>query len=157
MTGVQTCALPISASKDVKDKTSVLSEGFNKLGGMIAGAFAIESIISFGKASIEAFKQAELGAKKLEFAITQIAGGSNSAFKRLINQSSQLESISIFSDDAIQSAQIQLAQYGLAADEIEKLTPKIIDLASATGDNLETATSKVIMAINGQKIGRAHV
>ena len=142
-----------SATKNAQKDTNVLAQGFNKIGGMIAGAFAIESVIAFGKASIEAFKQAELGAKKLEFAITQIAGGSNSAFKRLINQSSELESISIFSDDAIQQTQIQLAQFGLAADEIEKLTPKIIDLASATGDDLTTSTSKVIAALNGQTRG----
>lgn len=134
-------------------QTGLLQMGMEKLGGMIAGAFAVESIISFGKASIEAFKGAELAAKKLEFAIKNIAGGSDSAFRQLIDQSSQLESISIFSDDSIQQAQVALAQYGLTADQISILTPKILDLASATGDDLGTATSKVIAAINGQTRG----
>ena len=97
-------------------QTGLLQMGMEKLGGMIAGAFAVESIISFGKASIEAFKGAELAAKKLEFAIKNIAGGSDSAFRQLIDQSSQLESISIFSDDSIQQAQVALAQYGLRSD-----------------------------------------
>jgi hypothetical protein len=141
------------AQKDVGDQNNWLKDQFNKLGGMIAGAFAIESVIAFGKESVNAFREAELGAKKLEFAIKNIAGGSNSAFQRLIDQSSKLESISIFSDDSIQQAQIALAQYGLTADQIEKLTPKIIDLASATGEDLNTATSKVISAINGQTRG----
>ena len=141
------------AQKDIGDQNNWLKDQFNKLGGMIAGAFAIESVIAFGKESINAFREAELGAKKLEFAIRNIAGGSNSAFQRLIDQSSKLESISIFSDDSIQQAQIALAQYGLTADQIEILTPKIIDLASATGEDLNTATSKVISAINGQTRG----
>ena len=140
-------------AKGAKKETSVLSEGINKLGGMIAGAFAVESIISFGKASIEAFKQAEAAAKKLEFAIKNIAGGDNSAFKKLMDQASQLESISIFSDDSITQTQVALAQYGLTTDQIAKLTPKILDLASATGDDLGTATSKVIAAMSGQTKG----
>lgn len=141
------------STEEAGKQTGLLQMGMEKLGGMIAGAFAIESVIAFGRASIEAFKQAELGAKKLEFAIKNIAGGSDSAFRRLIDQSSELEKISIFSDDSIQQAQVALAQYGLTADQIEKLTPKIIDLASATGEDLNTATSKVISAINGQTRG----
>lgn len=44
-------------------------------------------------------------------------------------------------------------QFGLTSDSVELLTPKIIDFASATGQDLNTALDKVIQGINGSTRG----
>lgn len=146
--------------KATQEQTSALKEVFGGLtdikgqlidiGKGIAGAFAVQAIINFGKESVNAFLEAELNAKKLASAVQNIGGEGTTAFQKLIDQSAELQSISIFSDDAIQQAQTQLVQFGLTSKEVEKLTPKILDLASATGTDLGQATDMVIQGINGQ-------
>ena len=116
--------------------------------GLVA-AFAVTEIIAFGKESIKAFQEAELNATKLKFALINIGNEGGRAFDKLIKQSEEFQKTSIFSDDDIQRAQTQLVQFGLTSDEVEKLIPKILDLASATGQDLGQATDTVIMGVNG--------
>lgn len=143
-------------SKAVNDATGTIGKalgGINDqlkdVGKTLLAAFAVQSIIAFGAESVKAFQEAELNAKKLSFALTTIGNEGGAAFERLIKQSERLQDISIFSDDDIQRAQTQLVQFGLTADEIERLIPKILDLASATGMDLGQATDTVIQGING--------
>lgn len=123
---------------------------FDGLLTRLAAVFAVERIIRFGFESVKVFQQAELNARKLESAVRDIAGESTEAFQALLKQATQLEKISIFSDDDIQAAQIQLTQFGLLSNEIENLLPRILDLASAQGIDLRQATDLVIQGINGQ-------
>jgi len=145
--------------KGNKENTNTLKETFKgitdikgqllDLGKGIAAAFAIESVIAFGKESIAAFQEAELNANKLLSAVKLIGGEGVDAYQKLIDQSEILQGITIFSDDDIQRAQTQLVQFGLNSDQVEKLIPKIIDLASATGTDLGSATDTVIQGVNG--------
>lgn len=132
---------------------------FNALGQAV-GQLAVSALtnlaskaVDFGKESVKAFLEAELNAKKLEVALTNISGEGKGAFNKLIKQSEDLQNISIFSDDDIQKAQTALVQYGLTSNEVEKLLPKILDLASAQGIDLASATNISIKAINGQTKG----
>ena len=128
---------------------------FNFLGNLVANfaVAAINKMKQFAKESITAFLDAEATANKLEFAIKNIAGEGAGGLQRLINQSEKLQKQSIFSDDDIQKAQTALVQYGLTTTQVEKLIPKILDLASAQGIDLASATDKVIGGINGQVKG----
>jgi hypothetical protein len=132
---------------------------FNALGQAV-GQLAVSGLtqlasqaVDFAKESVKAFLEAELNAKKLEVALQNISGEGTGAFNKLIKQSEELQKISIFSDDDIQNAQTALVQYGLTSDEVEKLLPKILDLASAQGIDLASATDISIKAINGQTKG----
>ena len=127
-----------------------LGSQFAALGAGIAAAFTVQAVVAFGKASLEAFREAEVNANKLKFAVTQIGNDGEQSFERLIKQSERLQKISIFSDDDIQRAQTQLIQFGLTADQVELLIPKVLDLASATGMDLAGATDVLIQGINGQ-------
>lgn len=122
------------------------------LGTAIVGAFAVEKIIAFGEAAFHAFAEAELQAKKLQVAVG-VSGGLNKDFESLIDQSKELQSISIFSDDDIQKAQTMALQFGLTAKQVEELTPVIADFASATGQSIEEATSAVLRGLEGQGRG----
>ena len=150
-----------NSGKEAANKTS---KEFNKAGSDIKNtlkdiavsigvAFGVSQVISFGKESIKAFAEAEVNANKLKFAVTQIGKEGNAAFQKLIDQSEKLQDISIFSDDDIQKAQTQLATLGLNSKQIEELIPKVLDLASATGQELGSATDSIIQGINGQTRG----
>lgn len=132
---------------------------FNALGQAI-GQLAVTGLtnlashaVDFGKEAVHAFIDAELNAKKLEVALKNISGEGKGSFERLVKQSEELQAISIFSDDDIQKSQTALVQYGLTSKEVEKLLPKILDLASAQGIDLGSATEIAIKAINGQTKG----
>ncbi len=151
----------ITKSKDniklLKGETDLAGKGigglksqFSGLGAGIAAAFTVDALIGFSKASIEAFREAEVNANKLRFAVEAIGLEGGKAFEKLIAQSNQLQKISVFSDDDIQRSQTQLVQFGLTTDQVTLLIPKILDLASATGTDLASATDTLIQGINGQ-------
>lgn len=145
--------------KKAKESITSLSGGLDKLQSSLKGvaaglvaAFSVREIVQFGRDSLKAFQDAELGAQKLKAAVTA-NGGLTKDFETLIKQSSILETKSIFSDDAIQAMQTAALQFGLTADSVEGLTPMIIDFASATGQDLNTALEKVIQGVNGSTRG----
>lgn len=123
---------------------------FTQVAGALGLAFSAQAVIQFANESVQAFREAEVTANRLEFAVTKIGKEGSAAFELLIQQSNRLQEISIFSDDDIQKAQTQLIQFGLTSREVENLIPKILDLASATGTDLAQATDLVIQGINGQ-------
>ena len=130
-----------------------MKAGLLEIGGALGIAFGVDQIVDFGKESIKAFVEAEKNAHDLEFAIRNIGGENGSAVDKLLKQSEELQKASIFSDDDIQKAQTALVQYGLTSDQVEKLVPHILDLATAQGEDLATATDKVIKGIGGQTKG----
>jgi len=142
--------------RNVGNYTSTLSSmkaGLLEIGGALGLAFGVSQVVDFGKESIKAFVEAEKNAHDLEFAIRNIGGEGGSALNKLLEQSAKLQENSIFSDDDIQRAQTALVQYGLTSDQVENLIPNILNLATAQGEDLATATDKVIKAIGGQTKG----
>lgn len=132
--------------------------GFGKdIALSLGAAFGAGGLIEFGKDSVGAFLEAEENANKLAFAVKNIANGNDGAVDILLNQSAELQKKSIFSDDDIQKAQTALVQLGLTTNEVEKLIPKIIDLASAQGTDLASSTDTIIKALNGQTKGLKEV
>lgn len=132
---------------------SQMKTGLLEIGSALGLAFGVGEVINFGKESIKAFVEAEKNAHDLEFAIRNIGGEGGSALNKLLEQSAKLQENSIFSDDDIQRAQTALVQYGLTSKQVEELVPNILNLATAQGEDLATATDKVIKAIGGQTKG----
>lgn len=141
-----------TGAKKGADATSALGNQFNKLGAQIAAAFSIGAVIAFGKASLEAFAEAELSARKLNSALSA-QGGTQAQLNTLLRQSKELQSTTIFSDEQIQSAQTLALQFGLTGTEVEKLIPKIADFASATGQDLKSALESVLRGTEGNARG----
>ena len=150
--------------KSISDSTKKFgTEGSNAISGLgsqiksfgaaaalsLGAAFSIDAVIQFGKASVNAFLEAEENANRLKFAITQIGGESEVAFERLIRQSSRIQEITIFSDDSIQQAQAALSAFGLTADQIEELIPKLADFATITSQDIPSAAAQIGAALEG--------
>ena len=134
------------------DKTSKSTDKFTEtlkgVGTAIVAAFAVDRIIAFGTECVKAFGEAEANALKLKSAVS-VNGGLNDDFQKLLDQSGELQSITIFSDDDIQALQTSALQFGLTADEVERLTPIVADFASSTGQDLQSAFSVIVAGTNG--------
>lgn len=168
--------------KDLKGKVSELEKQFGKVDGAaeksakkvsssfdnaattakqsltgiaesIVAAFAIREVINFSKEAVNAFAKAEAQVNQLKFAITKIGGESEASFQKLITQAKELAAITFFDDEDIAQAQALQAQFGLSSDQIQKLTPLILELSVATGQDLASATQTALQAITGQTRG----
>jgi len=137
-----------NALNTAKTSAAGYSNIFASIASGIGAAFAVERVLAFASASVKAFQEAELNAKKLQTAVS-VNGGLLSDFESLVEQSQILQKITIFSDDDIQKAQTLALQYGLTADQVERLIPVIADYASATGDSLTGALNNVIGGLEG--------
>lgn len=142
-----------AASKESSDALGGLGNVAKQIGEGIVAAFAVERIISFGKESINAFVSSQEKTEKLRFALENISkdGGS---FDRLIKQSEQLqESLRTFDAEDIQGIQAMQAEFGLTANQIERLTPLILELSTIQKVDLATATDTALKAVEGQTRG----
>lgn len=124
-------------------------------GGIFLGA---AEGITFLKESFAEFQNAEKATKELGFALTNIGGEGTAALVKLSDQASELEdTLGLFEGEDIQALQKQLVNLGASSSQVEKLTPKILDLAKATGMDLASATDVAVKAINGQTKGLKEV
>ena len=135
---------------ELNNISNTLKSSFAGIGLGIAGAFSAVAISAFLKDSVRAFREAEVSANQLKFAVVSIGNEGVQSFQRLLAQSERLQDVSIFTGGDIQRTQKQLIQFGLTGDEVEKLIPKILDLAAASGKTLGEAADTVIQGINGQ-------
>lgn len=130
---------------------SGFTEAFEGITAAGAGAFAANYLIDFVKGSVSAFNEAEQAAAKLENIIVNIGGQSQAALERLQAQADKLELATFgFTAEQIQELQGGLGLLHLTADQIEKLTPLVLDYATATGKDLAQATEAVKNALNGK-------
>lgn len=147
----------------VKKKTKETGDSFDKSVSKIKSnlkqiatslgiGFSALAVINFSKQSIDAFLEAEKNADRLRFAITALGGESEAVFNRLIQQSEDLQKITVFDDDSIQQAQAALAAFGLTGRQIEELIPKLADFATIMGTDLPTAANMVGAGLQG--VGR---
>lgn len=135
-----------------------LKTGFVNILGAAGVGFGLSEGISFLKESFAEFTNAEKATKELSFALNNIGGEGTAALEKLVNQADALEeSLGLFESEDIQVLQKSLVNLGASSTQIEALTPKILDLAKATGMDLTSATDVVVKAINGQTKGLKEV
>lgn len=123
--------------------------------GIGAGIMSIESIMGgvkeFIGSSIAEFEDAEETALNLGRSLKVI--GKEKYFDGLIEEASDLavQFHNLFDNDDIIKAQTKLVNYGkLSRNEISKLTPVILELATAEKIDLVQATEKVIGIMEGR-------
>lgn len=137
-------------------------KGFGSSVNNILGAAGISVGLSAGvqflKDSFAEFANAEKATKDLKFALKNVGGEGAEALEKLTTQADALEeSLGLFESEDIQVLQKELVNLGASSSQIEALTPKILDLAKATGKDLGEATDIVVKAINGQTKGLKEV
>lgn len=143
------------AQKAFNDSAKAGNKFFASLGDIATGivaAFSVRQVIAFAGATIKAFEEAEKSSEKLKFAVISLGKEGAVELKKLEKQAKALSAgggVSFFDDDDIKKSQAMLIQFGLTADQVEKLTPGILDLAVAMDQDLGTATNTTLSALTG--------
>jgi len=110
--------------------------------GITAAVMAFQRINQMMQESIELFKTQELAERQLQFA----AGDASQA---LIEQAAALQKQTTFGDEATIQMQALLSSFGSTAEQVQTLTPLILDYAAASGKDLSQAATQLNNILNG--------
>ncbi len=138
------------AADNVQNSNQQILGGINKIGAAFGIAFTAEALIQFAQQAVGAFLEAEEQAAKLRFAVTSIGGEGEEALARLTKQAEDLAAVTFFGDDDITAAQAALSAFGLTADQIEGIIPKLADFAAVTGGTVTDAANTLGGALEGR-------
>lgn len=115
----------------------------SKLGGMIAGAFAIGGLISFGKSVIDTTAQFQ----KFEAVLSNTLG-SNSAAQMAMDSIVEFASKTPFQVDELTGAFVKLANQGFKPTMAEMKS--LGDLAASTGKSFDQLAEGILDAQTGE-------
>jgi hypothetical protein len=147
------------AGSKMQGATKKTSSSFSQMGASLASTMGaigltmgVAQVVQFGKASAEAFIDAEKNAQLLLFSLK----GNEGAQRRLMDQAAELQNTTIFDDDTIQQAQTFLANQGRTEDQIKKVISAAVELSTVTGVDLNTAVMQLDATFEGNigKMGK---
>lgn len=131
--------------------TSALEKGVKKLGGAIAGAFAAEKIIAFGKASVKAFAEDEKSAALLANTLKNL--GVAFAAPQMETFISQLSQTAGVADDVLRPAMQKLLTTTGDYFKSQELLTQAIEVSRGSGVELATVTQDLANAYVGNTRG----
>lgn len=129
-----------TAMQGLKTAAVGLGAGFVALGGFLFKSF-------------QAWGVQREAVIKLDTALKNVEGTLPGASKRLQELASSLQATTTFGDETIIGMQGMLASFGMNEKAIAALTPKILDMATATGTDLNTAALAVGKTIATGTVG----
>ena len=139
---------------ETKGLQKVLGNVNGALGSLIPSARSVAigfagmsvAVGAFGKASVSAYSEALQAQTKLSTNLLNVKGNTDANVKSIQKLAGALQKKGVIEDDAIIAGASQLATFGLQGKTIEKLTPKIADMAAQMkGTN---ATSEDMVKVN---------
>jgi len=101
-------------------------------GGLIALQRALKSVI-------DAAAKQELAEKKLAASMQTRNRFTEEGHKALLKQAAALQKVTAFGDETIIEVQALLQQFASTTEEVEKLTPAVLDLSAGLGMDLRAA------------------
>lgn len=127
------------ATKKAVSANERLGKSINKVGSIIGTAFAVSSIIQFGKASLALYDQQA----KAEQGLLVALKGRKKAQESLIRQAQKLQKTTLFGDEETIKAQSLIAAFVQEESQIKRIIPLVQDLATAKGMDLAGAADLV--------------
>jgi phage tail tape-measure protein len=129
--------------ENAKKKTSSFGKNINKIGGIIAGAFAVDKIISFGKAIVQTTAQFQ----KFNAVLTQTLGSKGEA-RRAMNDIVEFASKTPFQVEELTDSFVKMANRGMKPTMSEMRS--LGDLAAATGKTFDQLAEASLDAVVGE-------
>lgn len=139
------------AFKDADKSTSALEKGVKKLGTAIAGAFAAEKILAFGKASVKAFLEEEKSAALLANTMKNL--GVAFAVPQMETFISQLSQTAGVADEVLRPAMQKLLSQTGDYFKSQELLTQAIEVSRGSGVELATVVSDLSAAYVGNTKG----
>ena len=122
-----------------KKKTNTFTNGLKKIGGIIAGAFAVSAIRNFTTEAIRLYNIQAQAEQQLLIALK----GREDAQRDLIRQAQDLQRVTLFGDEETIRAQALIAAFVKEKEQIKEIIPLVQDLATAKGMQLSAAADLV--------------
>lgn len=135
--------------REAKSETDALASSLGKLKGMIAGAFTLGAITSFGKKALEASANMEVLRQGLDFVL-----GSSAETEKLINGMKDLGEQSSYDTNQLIPLARQWVNMGDDAETAVSKMTKIIDLGSAFGLTAEQIGSATLALTQMSSAGK---
>lgn len=114
-------------------------------GLLVAGAAAV----TFGKQSVDAFRDADKSQRELEDAYGRFPGLADVSIDKMRELNQAIQDKTGADADDIASSQAVLARYKLTGSQISELTPLMVDYAKRTGKDLPEAGKVLGKALGG--------
>lgn len=138
-----------AAIGDMGTEVGRLERTMQRIGERIVAAFAIESIIAYGKASMDVYNEAAQGEAKLLNALN----GRVDIQQRLMVQAEEIQARTIIPKDAIVSQQAFLASQGRTEQQIKKTIEAAVQLSAVTGHDLASEVVRLDGTMEGMLRG----
>jgi hypothetical protein len=123
---------------------------FNQLRGIVGAAFAGFSFAQI----VQATAEAEAAFGQLKNAVETNGGAAGKTADELANVASELQSITTYGDEAIQQMQALLLRFkGIGETRFDEATRATLDLATALGQDLQSAARLVGLALDNPAEG----
>lgn len=126
-------------TEKVNKNLNFFNNTLKNIGKSLLIAFSVGAVIAFGKATVRAFDEQAKAVARLRIAL----GGQEDTLKSLTRQAKELQSITIFSDQDVISAQALIAAFTDEEAIIKELTRVTLDFATAKGFDLPAAAELV--------------
>jgi hypothetical protein len=133
----------VSAEKSAEKIDRSNNKATKSFGGLLSGIskvklglFAFAAVVAGVVLSVKKWTSAtivqELAEAKLSRTLSNLTQASSSQIQALKNQASALQQLTGFQDQQTLSAQATLGSFKLTAEQIQNLTPRLLDLAEST-------------------------
>lgn len=129
--------------KDTDKQTGLLGRSFQTLGGILAGVFAVDKILEFGKHVVNLTAEFQ----KMEAVLTNSLG-SSSAAQRAMSMIADFAAKTPYSVNELTEAYVKLASRGIRATSKE--LESIGDLAAASGKSFDQLTEAILDSLSGE-------
>lgn len=140
------------AVKGVGDETDTAAGKFEhwKAVGVAAAGAVVAALGKFATDSVQAYADAESKQRVLEDAYARFPAVASVSIEALRDQAAALQAVTGADGDAINAAQGLVAQYGLTGEQVQALTPLMVDYAAKTGKDVTAAAEDLGKAMLGQ-------
>jgi hypothetical protein len=123
---------------------------FSKLLGPLIGAAVVVKTLG---TLVTASREAGAAQRQLQQSLLSSPAAADVSIAAYNKQADALQNLTGFRNDDIVQVQAQLALYGLTGEQVQKLTPLVLDFAARTGRDVPAAGAVVSKALLG--MGRA--
>lgn len=144
-----------SQLKGIRTAFTSIHDGWQSLTGALAAAGVTAALRSMWKAA----EEARIASFRLTTALNASGQSAQGVAEALSFQAEALESLTGVSDETTMAVQSLLLSMGATADQVEKLSPLVLDVAAAMGTDATTAARQLGRALDGQDIqlGRLNI
>lgn len=143
-------------------KLSGIADALRSDFGRMTGAFAAAQVgvsavigaFNQAAAAVQAMNAEVIDAERVASKLIAVFDGAEGAAARLTAQAEALAGSTVFfDDDAIKSAAAALRAFDLTEQEISRLLPAAVNLATVFGTDLDSAAQKLALGLNGSTRG----